>query len=51
MVANLYHIGPRPDRPWISFGIEAESLIPSSLENLLSIFVVTRTVNRHRWMG
>ena len=46
---EIRHLYPRPDRPLKLFGVDKESLMPSSQEKPLSISVVARTVNRHRW--
>ena len=42
---------PRPYRCVKFFGMNRKSLILSSQEKFLSLVIVARTVNRHRWVG
>ena len=49
--ANPNSFKPRPHRRLKFFGMDSEFLILSSQEKFLSLVIVARTVNRHRWVG
>ena len=49
--ANPNSFKPRPYRCVKFFGIDRIFLILSSQEKFLSLVIVARTVNRHRWVG
>ena len=49
--ANPNSFKPRPYRCVKFFGMNRKSLILSSQEKFLSLVIVARTVNRHRWVG
>ena len=49
--ANPNSFKPRPYRCVKFFGMNRKSLILLSQEKFLSLVIVARTVNRHRWVG
>ena len=49
--ANPNSFKPRPYRCVKFFGMNRKSFILSSQEKFLSLVIVARTVNRHRWVG